>query len=187
MISNKICFKRDLIGSKKAFLRRVPVNGSDEKASVLPVIDFSGATVSEAKLQLRTAKEATFNHVVHRYLTMYRHNQRQGSANTKSRSEVRGGGKKPYTQKKTGNARRGTSRSPLMPGGAVVFGPKPRDWSITITKKERRLAMSTALQKSAQKMVIIQTLRSLEVSKTKAFVEALQKLGLKPMKEKVVI
>merc|ERR1719161_854363 len=165
MISNKICFKRDLIGSKKAFLRRVPVNGSDEKASVLPVIDFSGATVSEAKLQLRTAKEATFNHVVHRYLTMYRHNQRQGSANSKKRSEVRGGGRKPYTQKKTGNARRGTIRSPLIPGGGVLFGPKPRDWSISMTKKERRLAMATAIQNSSEIVTVVDNFSSLETAR----------------------
>ena len=70
----------------------------------------------------------------------------QGTASTLTRGEVRGGGRKPYKQKGSGNARRGSRRSPLMPGGGISFGPKPRDWSIDMNKKERRLALATALQ-----------------------------------------
>lgn len=85
-------------------------------------------------------------HSVHLYRVMYEANQRQGSANSKGRGEVRGGGKKPYTQKKTGNARRGSTRSPLMVGGGVIFGPKGgRDWSKKMNKKEKRLAFERML------------------------------------------
>jgi large subunit ribosomal protein L4 len=167
--------------------RLVLSHGLSDSPATLTVKTFSGETLSEEKLQLNTAKEATANHVVHRYLTTFLQNQRQGSANSKNRSEVRGGGKKPYTQKKTGNARRGTNRSPLMPGGGILFGPKPRDWSITMTKKERRIAMATALQKSAEIMTVVNSLESMKGAKTKTLVEALVKLGADPMREKVLL
>lgn len=80
----------------------------------------------------------------------------QGTASTLTRSEVRGGGRKPYRQKGTGNARRGSRRSPLMPGGGISFGPKPRDWSISMNKKERRLAMATALQSAAADIIVVE-------------------------------
>jgi large subunit ribosomal protein L4 len=79
----------------------------------------------------------------------------QGSANTKTRAEVRGGGRKPIQQKGSGNARMGSKRSPLIPGGGVSFGPKPKDWSIKMNKKERRLAMGTALQSAAPDMKVV--------------------------------
>merc|ERR1712072_548985 len=98
--------------------------------------------------------------------SMYLQNRRMGTSNTKTRSEVRGGGKKPYAQKKTGNARRGSNRSPLRTGGGIVFGPKPRQWSIAMTKKEKRLAMATTLQNSADIMIIVDTFVSVESLKT---------------------
>merc|ERR1712170_182933 len=101
----------------------------------IEVKNLAGSVVSQEKIQLNVAKEDTAVHIVHRYLSLYLQNRRQGSSNTKTRSEVRGGGKKPYTQKKTGNARRGSNRSPLRPGGGVLFGPKPRCWAINMTKK----------------------------------------------------
>merc|ERR1712178_223234 len=117
---------------------------------------LDGVSTSDEKLQLRVASTDTSTHIVHRYIKMYLQNKRQGSSNTKTRSEVRGGGKKPYTQKKTGNARRGTNRSPLRPGGGVLFGPKPRNWTINLSKKERQLAMATALQNSAEIMTVLE-------------------------------
>jgi large subunit ribosomal protein L4 len=74
-----------------------------------------------------------------------RANQRQGTASTKTRAEVSGSGKKPFRQKGTGMARRGSSRSPLMPGGGIVFGPRPRDYSQKVNRKVRRLALARAL------------------------------------------
>lgn len=114
--------------------------------------------------------------------------QLQGSANTKTRSEVRGGGKKPYAQKGTGNARRGSQRTPLRPGGGVIFGPKPRDWNITMNKKERRLAMSTALQSAApSNMVAVEDMSSWSEVKTAKLVSALRTVGADPMEENVLL
>jgi hypothetical protein len=86
--------------------------------------------------------------------------RRQGTASTLTRSDVRGGGKKPYKQKGTGNARRGSSTSPLFPGGGITFGPKPKDWSIKMNKKERRLALATALQSAAPDMLVVDAISS---------------------------
>lgn len=87
--------------------------------------------------------------LVHRYVVHVRQNMRRGTASTKTRSEVRGGGKKPYAQKGTGRARQGSRRTPLRPGGGVIFGPKPRDWSSKMNKKEKWLALSSALMNAA--------------------------------------
>lgn len=95
----------------------------------------------------------------HRYLVTVRQNARRGTACTKTRAEVRGGGRKPYAQKGTGNARMGSKRSPLLPGGGVTFGPRPRDWSIKMNKKEKRLAMATAIQSAADSITVVEDLK----------------------------
>lgn len=92
--------------------------------AALPVKTLSGNAAGEASIALRVAEEDTATGLVHRYLTTVMRNARQGTASTLTRSEVRGGGRKPYKQKGSGNARRGTRRSPLMPGGGISFGPK---------------------------------------------------------------
>jgi large subunit ribosomal protein L4 len=126
--------------------------------------------------------------VVHRYAVTVRQNLRAGTASTLTRSEVRGGGKKPYQQKGSGNARRGSTTSPLMVGGGIIFGPKPRDWSIDMNKKERRVAMATALQSAAgDAMVVVDDLASWGQMKTKALVESLEKVGANPMEETVYV
>lgn len=104
----------------------------------------------------------------------------QGTASTLTRSEVQGGGKKPYAQKGTGNARQGSRRTPLRPGGGVVFGPKPRDWSIKMNKKERRLALGTALQSAAGVTTVVDAV-TLTAPKTAELVGALARLGADPM------
>lgn len=107
----------------------------------------------------------------------------QGSANTKTRAEVRGGGRKPLAQKGTGNARQGSTRTPLKPGGGVTFGPKPKDWSIKMNKKERRLAMGTALQSAAPDMVVIPDLSFVGADcKTRALVKGCAALGVDLMR-----
>ena len=88
-------------------------------------------------LRVRAAPAETARGGVHRAVVTAQRNARRGTAATKTRSDVRGGGKKPYAQKGTGNARRGSSRSPLVVGGGVVFGPQPRDWSIKMNQKVR--------------------------------------------------
>ncbi|MFU8860860.1 MAG: 50S ribosomal protein L4 [Cyclonatronaceae bacterium] len=88
--------------------------------------------------------------VIYEDVRSYMANKRQGTAKTKGRTEVRGGGRKAYRQKGTGNARRGSIRSPLLKGGGTVFGPKPRDYSVRITKKMRQLARKSALTYKAK-------------------------------------
>lgn len=105
--------------------------------------------------------------------------RRQGTHKTKTRGEVRGGGKKPFRQKGTGNARQGTSRSPLMPGGAILFGPRPRKYDHDLPKKVRALGLRSALAHlfSQGKLVVVEDMKS-EAGKTKELAQRLQKFGL---------
>jgi large subunit ribosomal protein L4 len=105
--------------------------------------------------------------------------QRQGTADTKGRSEVSGGGRKPYRQKGTGNARQGTIRAPHFVGGGVVFGPTPRSYSFKTNRKERRLALRSALSaKLAEKAVVVVDSLELKSSKTKDAIKMLEALKL---------
>lgn len=104
--------------------------------------------------------------------------KRKGSASTKTRSEVRGGGKKPWRQKGTGNARAGTSRSPIWKGGGVIFGPKPRDYSLKVPKKVKRKALCSALTlKRKQESLFVLDKIELEEVKTKAAANILKTMG----------
>ena len=89
--------------------------------------------------------EDSGNYLIHRDILRHQLSQKQGTVATKTRSEVRGGGKKPWQQKGTGRARAGSSRSPLWRGGGVIFGPKPKTTSLKLNKKERKLAVQTLL------------------------------------------
>ena len=117
--------------------------------------------------------------VLHRAVLNYLANRRQGTHSTKTRSEVAGGGKKPYRQKGTGRARQGSSRSAQHVGGGIIFGPKPRDYSYTLPKKVRRLAMKSALSSkvAAGSLVVVDKLEMAEI-KTKRMSEVLGKLGV---------
>ena len=105
--------------------------------------------------------------------------QRQGTASTKTRSEVSGGGRKPWKQKGTGNARQGSTRSPQWPGGGIVFGPKPRKYDKKQNRKERRLALVSALSSKYKdkELVVIDSL-AMENNKTKTFNQMLKNLKL---------
>jgi len=110
-------------------------------------------------------------------------NKRQGTAKTKGRTEVRGGGRKAYRQKGTGNARRGTIRSPLLIGGGTVFGPKPRDYKVKLTKKMRRLARKSALTYKAQdEAIFVVENFSFDEPKTKKMSEILEALKISDKK-----
>ncbi|XP_021720722.1 50S ribosomal protein L4, chloroplastic-like [Chenopodium quinoa] len=147
----------------------------------LPILNFSGEKVGETFLNLKTAPSETARAVVHRGLITQLQNKRRGTASTLTRAEVRGGGRKPYPQKKTGRARRGSQRSPLRPGGGVVFGPKPRDWSIKMNKKEKRLALSTAIASAAENSIVVEEFaENFGKPKTKDFIAAMQRWGLDP-------
>ena len=144
------------------------------------VKDWNGQTVEQqASLDLRVAKEENASHIVHRALVRQMNNARQGTASTKTRAEVRGGGRKPWRQKGTGRARAGSNRSPLWRGGGVIFGPKPRDYSVKMNRKERRLALRTALQNRADNLLVVQDFQEeLSRPKTKELVAALSRWGI---------
>ena len=110
--------------------------------------------------------------LVYEDVRSYLSNQRQGTAKTKERSEVRGGGRKAYRQKGTGNARRGTMRSPLLKGGGTVFGPRPRTYSVKLTKKMKQLARKSALSyKAADQAIFVVEDFSYDEPKTKKMIE----------------
>jgi large subunit ribosomal protein L4 len=115
---------------------------------------------------------------MHQTVKAYLANQRQGNASTKERSDVRGGGKKPFRQKGTGRARAGTIRSPLWRGGGTVFGPQPRDYRQSVPKKVRRLALRSALSSRAatNDVIVIDDLQYTE-PKTKRFAQLLDNVG----------
>jgi large subunit ribosomal protein L4 len=110
-------------------------------------------------------------------------NRRQGTAKTKERGEVRGGGRKAYKQKGTGMARRGSIRSPLLKGGGTVFGPKPRTYTVRLTKKAKRLARKSALSlKASEEAIRVIQKFSYDAPKTKQIVDLLEALKLNGQK-----
>jgi large subunit ribosomal protein L4 len=117
-------------------------------------------------------------HLMHLALRRQLNNARSGSASAKTRSEVRGGGRKPWKQKGTGRARAGTIRSPLFKGGGVIFGPKPRDYSFSIPTKARRVALKSALSAKLEKFKVIKDFSSLAAPKTKEFINLLTNFEL---------
>lgn len=179
-------FQSQLRSKRSTALLRVRA----EQAS-LPVLSFEGERVGSASLNLRSAPPSTARAVVHRAIITDQQNSRRGTASTLTRGEVRGGGKKPYRQKKTGRARRGSQRTPLRPGGGVIFGPKPRDWTIKINRKEKRLAISTALSSaaSAADAFVIEDFEQQfeDGPKTRDFVAALKRWGLDPSEKALLL
>jgi large subunit ribosomal protein L4 len=116
--------------------------------------------------------EASGNYLLHKDLLRHFNSQRQGTVSTKTRSEVRGGGRKPWRQKGTGRARAGSNSSPLWKGGGVTFGPKPRKVFLKLNKKERRLALQTLLYNKKKNILIIEDLENeITEPKTKAFLK----------------
>ena len=113
-------------------------------------------------------------HVMHLALRRQLCNGRAGTASTKTRAEVRGGGKKPWKQKGTGRARAGSTRSPLFAGGGVIFGPRPRDYSFSMPVKARRLALRSALSARTEDIKIISDFSELKEPKTKEIVKILE-------------
>ncbi|KAI9109347.1 hypothetical protein K1719_019691 [Acacia pycnantha] len=172
-----------------SFTRTSPKSFSiTSQLATLPVLSFNGEKVSETALDLKTAPPDTARAVVHRAVVTDLQNKRRGTASTLTRAEVRGGGRKPYPQKKTGRARRGSTRTPLRPGGGVIFGPKPRDWSIKINRKEKRLAISTALSSAAVNTIVVEEFGDkFEKPKTKEFIAAMKRWGLDPTEKSMFL
>ena len=143
------------------------------------VFDWQGKESGESSIDLKTAKESTAGDLLHRAVLRQQAHSRQGTASTLTRSEVRGGGRKPYKQKGTGRARQGSIRTPLRPGGGITFGPKPRKYNLEMNRKERRLALRTALMSRISDAKIIKDFGSkLEVPKTSEIVSLLKRVGI---------
>lgn len=143
------------------------------------VKNWQGEEVGQASLELRAAKAENAAHIVHRALVRQMNNARQGTVSTKTRAEVRGGGRKPWRQKGTGRARAGSIRSPLWRGGGVIFGPKPRDYSVKMNRKERRLALRTAFLNRAEDLLVVEDFADqLPRPKTKDLVQAMSRWGV---------
>ncbi|MFC1621072.1 50S ribosomal protein L4 [Candidatus Omnitrophota bacterium] len=130
-----------------------------EKNADIPVVDvysLSGKKLDKFKLNPEVFNAAVRKGLLHQSIVMYQANKRQGTASTKTRANVRGGGKKPWRQKGTGRARAGSIRSPLWRGGGVVFGPVPRDFSYSIPKRMKKLAIVSGLSaKTKDKEIMV--------------------------------
>ncbi len=141
--------------------------------------DWQGKEAGKATLDLKVAKETSANDLVHRAVVRQLAHARQGTASTLTRAEVAGGGRKPYKQKGTGRARQGSIRTPLRPGGGVVFGPKPRSYNLAMNRKERRLALRTALMSRIDDIVVVKDFGAdLTAPKTKEITAALGRFGI---------
>jgi large subunit ribosomal protein L4 len=152
------------------------------------VKNWQGEEVEQATLDLKVAKEENAPHIVHRALRRQMVNSRQGTVSTKTRSEVRGGGRKPWRQKGTGRARAGSIRSPLWRGGGVIFGPKPRDFEIKMNRKERRLALRTAFQSRFEDIIVVEDFADkLPRPKTKELIAAIERWGIDPQVKVLLI
>ena len=126
---------------------------------------------SNCELKLNVL-ETSGNYLLHKDLLRHYSSQKQGTVSTKTRSEVRGGGRKPWKQKGTGRARAGSTRSPLWKGGGVIFGPKPKKVFLKLNKKERRLALQTLLYNKKNNILIIENLENeITEPKTKNFLK----------------
>ena len=143
------------------------------------VRDWQGKETGKASIDLKVAKETTAVDLMHRAVLRQQAHSRQGTASTLTRAEVRGGGRKPYKQKGTGRARQGSIRTPLRPGGGIVFGPKPRTYNLAMNRKERRLALRTALMARIDDVIVVKDFgAALEAPKTREVVDALGRLGV---------
>ncbi|MDL2253338.1 50S ribosomal protein L4, partial [Ruminococcaceae bacterium OttesenSCG-928-I18] len=144
------------------------------------VVDRKGKKVSSLELSDDIFGIEPNERAMHAAVVNYLANQRQGTQSTKTRAEVRGGGRKPWRQKGTGHARQGSIRSPQWKGGGVALGPKPRDYSYRLNKKLKRLALLSALSAKAKagELVIVDELK-MEEYKTKAVIAVLDALEAK--------
>ena len=146
--------------------------------SQISVFDMKGSKVSDLELNDKVFGIEPNAAVMHAMVVNYLANQRQGTQSTLTRTEVSGGGRKPWRQKGTGHARQGSIRAPQWVHGGVALGPKPRDYSYSLNKKEKRLAMKSALSSKVaeSEMVVVDSI-ALEAYKTKTVVEMLKALG----------
>ena len=150
------------------------------------VYNIEGKEVGSIELNDAVFGVEVNEHLVHMAVVNQLANNRQGTQSAKTRSEVSGGGRKPWRQKGTGHARQGSTRAPQWTGGGIVFAPKPRDYSFKMNKKEKRAALCSALSsKVAESQIIVLDAFKLDEIKTKKFVEVMN--NLKASKALVVL
>ena len=157
--------------------------------AVAAILDLKGKQVGDLPLSdeiFATGNEASVS-TMHAALLRQLSNTRTGSANTKTRAEVRGGGAKPWRQKGTGRARAGSRRSPLWAGGGITFGPKPRDYSFAMPAKMRKNAIKSALAVQTSNLIVVESFAALKEIKTKAASKVLQDLKLNDKKVLIVL
>ncbi len=140
------------------------------------ILNTKGSAVGQIALDEKVFGVEPNLHVMHLALRRQLNNGRAGSASTKTRAEVSGGGRKPWKQKGTGRARAGSLRSPLFAGGGVIFGPKPRDYSFSMPSKARRLALKSALSARIENTVLVKDFSEINEPKTKLMAETLKAL-----------
>ncbi len=147
--------------------------------STVSVLNMEGNEVGTMELSDAVFGAKINEHLVHMAVVQQLANNRQGTQKAKTRSEVRGGGRKPWRQKGTGHARQGSIRAPQWKGGGVVFAPTPRDYSFKINKKEKRAALKSVLTSKVQeeKFIVLDDLKLDEI-KTKNFAKIMQNLNV---------
>ena len=156
--------------------------------TTLETVKWDGKKAGKVSIDLKVAKETSSADLIHRAVLRQLANKRQGTASTLTRSEVRGGGRKPYKQKGTGRARQGSIRTPLRPGGGVIFGPKPRSYNLDMNRKERRLALRTALMSRIADFKTVEDFGStLDQPKTSEIINGLSRLGIEKTEKVLVI
>jgi len=143
-------------------------------------LDLTGKPLDSTQELTLNVLEKSGNYLLHKDLLRHYNSQRQGTVSTKTRSEVRGGGRKPWQQKGTGRARAGSNTSPLWKGGGVTFGPKPKTISLKLNKKERKLALQTLLYNKKNNILVIENLENgITDSKTKSFLNICTSCSIK--------
>jgi large subunit ribosomal protein L4 len=143
------------------------------------ILDQTGKKTKEINAPGDILSYPVKEHLIYEAVVNYRANQRRGTASTKTRGEVRGGGRKPWRQKGTGRARAGSTRSPLWRSGGTTFGPKPRDYSYKIPRKAKRNALKSAIaMKFAEKQLMVLDSLEFKEPKTKEGVNFLRQLNL---------
>ena len=156
--------------------------------TTLETLKWDGKKAGKVSIDLKVAKDTSSADLIHRAVLRQLANKRQGTASTLTRSEVRGGGRKPYKQKGTGRARQGSIRTPLRPGGGVIFGPKPRSYNLDMNRKERRLALRTALMSRIADIKTVEDFGStLNQPKTSEIINGLSRLGIEKTEKVLVI
>ena len=150
-------------------------------------LDINGKQLdSNCELKLNVL-ETSGNYLLHKDFLRHYSSQKQGTVSTKTRSEVRGGGCKPWKQKGTGRARAGSNRSPLWKGGGVIFGPKPKKTVQKLNKKERKLALQTLLYNKRNNISVIDNLEdAIDSPKTKSFFDICKKCDVE-LNQKVLV